>query len=80
MCQEVKAKQYMQLLGRCTKNRPSTTKVLMTKYSTRMMTVMADITKPVGRFREENTLLKHPLYMHKTSLLQMHQWIGGCPV
>lgn len=57
MCQEVKAKQYVHLLGRCTKNRPSTTKVLMTKYSTRMMTVMADITKPVGRFREENALL-----------------------
>lgn len=34
-------------------HRPSTTNVLMTKNSTRMMTVMADITKPVGRFKEE---------------------------
>lgn len=39
-------------VGKLYTNRPSTTNVLMTKYSTRMMTVMADITKPVGRFKE----------------------------
>ncbi len=38
--------------GKLYTHRPSTTNVLMTKYSTRMMTVMADITKPVGRFKE----------------------------
>lgn len=38
--------------GRLYPDRPSTTNVLMTKNSTRMMTVMADITKPVERLKE----------------------------
>lgn len=43
-------------VGKLHKHKPSTTNVLMTKNSTKMMTVMADITKPVGRLRKRQLI------------------------